>query len=115
MKNLIITMGLILLMTMGMIHDGDSAAVLLAHRSTVRLCSEMADAAAISMEKGGSREEAETAIVGVLQKNGEENLVWEMNMSGNTIHVKVENRNVSLRIPFISQEIRVVIEEERKI
>ena len=115
MKNLIITLGLVLLMTMGILHDADSAAVLIAYRSTNRICGEMADAAEICMEQGGTLDAAESAAWEVLQKSEEENLVWELSLSGNTIHVKVKNRDIALRLPLVRQGIQIVIDEEREI
>ena len=86
---MIITMGLILLMTMGIIHDNETLHIMRDRQVLRNVCGEMADAAAFSMKKGETAEEAEKLAADVLQENPGLEAVWEMKAVGNTITVKV--------------------------
>ena len=97
MKNLIITLGLILLMSLGMLHDGDCTHIMRTRIKLHGICDEMADAAAAVLERGGSPEEAEAYAEEILLKNSENRMEWELEIMGNTIIVKVRSGELFLR------------------
>ena len=86
---MIIAMGLILLMTMGIIHDNETFHVMRERHVLRNVCGEMADAAAFSLMNGETAEQAEKMAADILRKNPEVEAVWEMKVVGNTITVKV--------------------------
>ena len=97
MKNLIITLGLILLMSLGILHDGDSMHVMRTRIKLHRICDEMADAAAAVLKRGGSPEEAEAYAEEILLRNSGNGMEWELEIMGNTIKVKVRTGELPLR------------------
>lgn len=102
MKNLIITLGLILLMTMGIIHDADSLHVAKSRQELKILCRGIAETACTVLEEGGSPEQAKKAAADILQGKLEPETVWEMKIQGNTVTVKVQNRQISLQRTFLA-------------
>ena len=130
MKNLIITMGILLLMTMGTLYDGDCAQVMCSQRKLRWVCEEMAEAVVIALEtashqedldvqeNGNYREEkpmerivsleaAEAAAEEILRRNREEDAVWELKKEGNTVIVKVDTGPAQLRLPFLDGRIHL--------
>ena len=97
MKNLIITLGLILLMSLGILHDGDSMHIMRTRMKLHGICDEMADAAANVLERGGSPEEAEKYAEEILLRNSGSVIEWELEIMGNTIIVKVRTGELPLR------------------
>ena len=97
MKNLIITLGLILLMCLGILHDGDSMHMMRTRMKLHGICDEMADAAAAVLEKGGSPVEAEANAEEILRRNSGKGMEWELEIMGNTITVKVRIGELPLR------------------
>ena len=97
MKNLIITLGLILLMSQGILHDGDSMHVMRTRMKLHRICDEMADAVAAVLERGGSPDEAEAYAEEILLRNSGTGMEWELEIMGNTIKVKVRTGELPLR------------------
>ena len=102
MKNLIITLGLILLMTMGIIHDTDSLHAMKNRQELKILCSGIAEAACTVLEAGGSPGEAKKAAADILEGKSEPETVWEMDIQGNTVTVKVQNRQGNLQKTFLA-------------
>ena len=97
MKNLIITLGLILLMSLGKVHDGDSIQIMRARMKLSWICEEMTDAAAAVLKRGGSREDAEACAEEILLRNSGNGMEWELEIMGNTIHVKVRTGELPLQ------------------
>ncbi len=115
MKNLIITLGLILLMIQGMIHDGDSMTIMKKHLQLRSLCCEMADAAASVMESGGSPEAAKNYAEEILQRNSENEMEWEIEIMDNTITVKVRTGEIYLQSPGQDRPLHLTYQIERNL
>ena len=138
MKNLIITMGILLLMTMGTLYDGDCAQVMCSQRKLRGVCEEMAEAGVIALEtashqenldvqeNGNYREEkpmerivsleaAENAAEEILRRNREEDAVWELEKEGNTVIVKVDAGPAQLRLPFLDRRIHLSYTAEKTV
>ena len=114
MKNMILTLGILLLMTMGMMYDADCMAVTGQIRHLRWVCEEMADAAAYCAETG-KWQMAEKMAEEVLLKNmGSDSaeLVWNLTCEGNTIRVKVRGQSVFLHLPLPERTMELSYETE---
>ena len=115
MKNLIITLGLILLMTLGILHDGDSMHIMRTRMKLHEICDEMADAAASVLERGGSPEEAETYAEEILLRNSGNGMEWELEIMGNTITVKARTSELPRRGAVPEQSMYIEYQAKRSI
>lgn len=113
MKNLIVTLGMILLMSLGLLHDGDSMHMMRMHQEQRRICSAMADAAAAVLENGGTLEEAERSAGYILSGNSDDVSEWELEVVGNTIIVKVRNGDISLQGPAPEEPLNLTCQVSR--
>ena len=117
MKNLILTMALLLLMNMGMLYDADCISVSGQFRHLKWVCEEMQDAVVCCAEKG-TWQEAATFAEEILRKNmGEESgsLVWNVARRNNTIAVKVSGKPVFLHLPLPDRCMKLSYETETEI
>lgn len=117
MKNLILTLGIVLLMTMGMYYDVDSTTVICERRQLKWVCEEMADAAVWCAEKGRWNE-AESLAEEILRRNmgdSASELAWNLTRKGNTIRVKVEGKTVLLNLPLPAENIVLAYETEQQL
>ncbi len=109
MKNLIITMGILSLMTMGILYETDSLHLIIRQRQISWICAEMAEAASYAFGEGKSQEEAEQAAEEILRRNtGEETaekIVWNLEKEGNTVTVKVTAPPPDFALAFLDDSI----------
>lgn len=115
MKNLTVTLGLILLMSMGILHDADSLHVMRTHLQLRSICSEMAAGAADILAGGGNLEDAEAYAADILQRNREGSMEWELEIVGNTITVKVRTDEMSLTGPASGSPLHLTYQITRKL
>ena len=115
MKNLIITLGLILLMSQGILHDGDSMHVMRTRMKLHRICDEMADAAAAVLERGGTSDEAEAYAEEILLRNSGNGMEWELEIMGNTITVKARTSELPRRGAVPEQSMYIEYQAKRSI
>ena len=110
MKNLLITMGIVILMAMGITYDQDLMYLAQQQRHLKWIAHEMADAAAAVLSRDEFEEiqvwdAAERAAEAILRKNTSEDTVWYMEKRDNTVVVKVSRGPVSMRLPFLDSTI----------
>ena len=117
MKNLILTMGIILLMTMGLVYDADCMQVTRQLRYLEWVCEEMADAAEFCV-RTQHWDMAESMAEDVFEKNKTEymrNAVWNLEKEGSMLTVKVTAGPISLRLPFLDNQFCLSHQAERNL
>ena len=120
MKNLLITLGILILMTMGMVYDQDLLYLAQQQRNLKWIAHEMADAAAAHLSQSELEEvqawdAAERAVEDILRKNTSEDTVWYMEKRGNTVVVKVSRGPAAMCLPFPDKSISLSYCAEEKI
>lgn len=105
MKNLIITMGILSLMSMGVQYETDSIRFLLYQRHAVQICREMAEAAAYTFDETDSWSAAEAAAEKILLLNMKAEsagkTVWNLRKEGNTIYAEIRVPSPEFSLSFL--------------
>ncbi|MGN1144051.1 MAG: hypothetical protein ACI4SU_05755 [Anaerovoracaceae bacterium] len=106
MKNLILTMGILLLMITGMIYDQDCRCLIETERRLKWVCEEAAYGAAVKLwREGKSMQEAEAAAEEILQRNLDP-VQWEIEMKDGVVEIRVDLGEADLRLPFLQGLVR---------
>ncbi|MCI8608532.1 MAG: hypothetical protein HFE73_02715 [Firmicutes bacterium] len=122
MKNLIITVGMMLLMMMGLMYDQDCIEVIRIERRMGWVCEEMAAGAAICQEQGESVKEAKNIAEDILQRNFyldegmkpkagtgilQEPVEWKVVFGQEETSVEVDCGMARLRLKFLEEQARL--------
>ena len=110
MKNLMITLGLLMLMTMGMFYDADCMELVQTQRQLKWICAEMAEAAAAVWEEQRSWAAAEEAAAEILRRNCGKEAVWKLEKQGNLIVVNVDLGMADMQLDFLDNTVNVSYE-----
>lgn len=122
MKNLILTVGIVLLMVTGMVYDQDCQRLMAAERRLKWICEEAAYAAAVCLwRQDGSQEEAEQAVEWILRRNLDLNqsmepktyspfqgpVSWEMEMEEGCVKIQVSCGDAAMQLSFLQGLVKV--------
>ena len=106
MKNLILTMGILLLMITGMIYDQDCRNLIDTERRLRWVCEEAAYGAAVKLwREGKSMQEAEAAAEEILQRNLDP-VQWEMEMKDGIVEIRADLGEADFHLPFLQGLVR---------
>ena len=121
MKNLILTMGILLLMTTGMVYDQDCRRLTETERRLKWVCEEAAYGAAVNLwRERKSLQEAEAAAEEILRRNLDldENMEpnahtvfcgpvrWEMEMDRGIVVIRADMGEADFHLPFLRGLVR---------
>ena len=122
MKNLILTMGILLLMITGMIYDQDCRNLIMAERRLKWTCEEAAYGAAVKLwREGKSLQEAESAAEEILRRNLDPDesmeagrrqifhglVQWEMKMEYGFVEIRADLGEAEIHLPFLRGLVRI--------
>ena len=106
MKNLILTMGILLLMITGMIYDQDCRNLIETERRMRWVCEEAAYGAAVKLwREGKSMQEAEAAAEEILRRNLDP-VKWNIEMEDGFVEIRVDLGEADFHLPFLQGLVR---------
>ena len=106
MKNLILTMGILLLMITGMIYDQDCRNLIDTERRLRWVCEEAAYGAAVKLwREGKSMQEAEAAAEEILRRNLD-TVQWKMEMKDGIVEIRADLGEADFHLPFLQGLVR---------